>query len=358
MPEKCNLIVLSLARAALGILFALSAFAASIDGVDFNSLQLQKNCQIYSLSGEALQIVPGDLCLFLDDGSFVSSTDRYLRFFSKNDEVIWEHSGHFHHQMNFSQDRKRILALSSAFDGTIRQDRFLILDLTGKVLHSQTTDSLLHQANLPALKNFFSIPSWKSERETSHFNSIYEIPPTQGLDLPSYLKEGNVIVNSLDLGFFILSPDLQTVLYHARFPNSYEHRVHDVQVTPEGNFIYFNNNVNFGQKTNFIISGPEVGNFYSGVYEVKPQTFEIVRWFESNPKEMFYSWVSSNVQRLSRDIWLFTHHLDGVYIYSHATKSMIHALPALHFWQRAPLPLHEIRAGDFRRFLDNRNKKY
>jgi hypothetical protein len=232
-----------LIRVTLASLLTLSASVASSERVDFGSLQLQKNCQIFSLKGEALRIVPGDLCLFLDDGSFVSSTDRYLRFFSKSDEVVWEHRGHFHHQMNFSEDRKRILALSSAFEGTIRQDKFLILDFKGRVLHTLTTDSLLQQAGLPGLEGFFFIPSWKSEKETSHFNSIYEIPPLVASNLPSYLKEGNVIVNSLDLGFFILSPDLQTVLYHARFPNSFAHRVHDVQVTQDGHFIYFNNNL-------------------------------------------------------------------------------------------------------------------
>jgi hypothetical protein len=327
--------------------FSLSGAAG--DFGDLRRFHLVNGCQLFSITGEVFARFPGVICVFLDDGSFVSASDTHIRHFSKDDEVLWEHRGHFHHQVNLSADRKRLLALSSEFDGKTRQDKFLVFDLAGRVLHTQTTLPLLRQAGISPLRYNIRVPVGGADVEVSHFHSFYEIPKLAAAELPEYLREGNVIVNSLELGVFVLTPDLRTVLFRTTFPTSYLHRVHDVQVTPAGNFLYFNNVAAANQPK----SGPitPLANQYSTVNEARPRGHELVRTFEASPREVFFSWISSNVQRLTDDLWLFTHHLNGTYVYSHAKKNLILFVPGTHFQESGFAPVQQVRAEDLGGFL-------
>ncbi len=337
------------------ILLALSglfSFIVSATDLPFlQTLHLVNGCQLFSITGQVVARFPGVICVFFEDGSFVSASDTHIRYFSKDDAILWEHPGHFRLQVNLTPDRKRLLALSSSFEGTTRQDKFLVLDLNGRVLHSQTSLPLLRQAGVSPLRYNIRVPIGKVDLEVSHFNSFYEIPKLSGAGHPEYLREGNLILNSLELGVFILTPDLQKVLFHTKFPNSQLHRVHDVQVTSAGNFLYFNNLVFTGQASYVPIAGSLFSNNFSAVHEVRPRTYQIVRNFQAEPKETFYSWVSANVQQLTDDLWLFTHHLNGTYIYSHSQKKLILFVPGTHFQETGFGPSQQVRAENLSGFM-------
>ncbi len=337
------------------ILLLLSGlFSFNVVAVDLPFLQtmhLINGCQLFSITGEVAARFPGTICIFLEDGSFVSASDTHIRYFSKDDEVLWEHPGHFHHQVNLSPDRQRILALSSDFEGATRQDKFLVLDLKGRVLFSQTSLPILRQAKVSPLRYNIRVPIGKVDLEVSHFNSFYEIPKLTTKGLPDYLREGNLILNSLELGVFILTPDLKKVLFHTTFPNSQLHRVHDVQVTGNGNFFYFNNLVFAGQAAYVPVAGSIFSNNYSAVHEVRPRTYKVVRSFQAQPKETFYSWISSNAQQLTEDLWLFTHHLNGTYIYSHSQAKIVLFAPGTHFQESGFGPSQQVRAENLTGFL-------
>ncbi len=324
--------------------------------LELQRLTLVNGCRLYALTGESVASFPGTMCIFLPDGTFVSGSETHLRYFSKTDEILWEIPGHFHHQLNLSPDGKRILALSSAPAGNEREDRFLVLDLNGKILHSQTAQPLLTATKTSRVNLRMSAPIGALRIESSHFNSIYEVPKLEAPNLPPYLREGNIIVNSTHIGVFILSPDLQQVLFHTTFANSRRHNVHDVQVTRRGTFLYFNNMVESGQPQFFQVSGAGLPDLWSAVNELDPRSGKLVQTFEAQPRHIFYSFISSNVQEVTDDIWLFTHFMNGTYFYSKSRRELILAVPGTHYSPSGFMPTQQVRAQRLIEFLRARER--
>lgn len=261
---------------------------------------------------------PGHMCIFQDDGSFISVGSDSIKKFSPVQEVLWEVKGIFHHQINLSSDRKRILAIGTGQlpvkGKTARQDTFLILDQNGKELSKNTVDELTKPLGIKPLE--IKQPHVKADFEISHFNSIYEIPENSRAKEIDWLRPGNIIVNSLVLGIFILDPELKKVLKHLNyFDISVYHFIHDVQVTPEGNFLFYNNVV----KT-------DSGKSYSAIQEIHPVTKAVAFEFTSTPKEFFFSAWGGGVQQVG-DYLLFSHAQTGGYLYSRKLKDIVKTYP-------------------------------
>jgi hypothetical protein len=322
------------------------------------SFTLINGCRLFSLQGTPLRTFPGQICIFLEDGSFISAHENMIRRISKDNEILWEMAGHFHHQVNLTPDKQRILALSSDVfkhkNENKRQDKFLILSLDGKILHEQLAASLFKDASIPLkeLPMFSTMAKQlNAPNEISHFNSFYEIPALYKKSPASYIKEGNVIVNSIEWGFFILSPDLNKVLHHASFKNSQDHHVHDLQVNQNGNLIYFNNTVN---------GNPESKIAYyrhSEINEVHPVTYKMINVFSGSPKQLFHSPICANIQELTSELWLFTHFLTGTYIYSKLSKKIIANITETHYDGEKYIPSQQVTAEDLTKFLSHRNKR-
>jgi hypothetical protein len=122
-------------RLILQLILGIFSFNLSASELPFlQTLHLINGCQIFSITGQAVARFPGGMCVFFEDGSFVSASDSYIRYFSKDDRIIWEHPGHFRRQLNPTPDRERLLAISSDFEGTNRQNKYMVLDLKGRVL--------------------------------------------------------------------------------------------------------------------------------------------------------------------------------------------------------------------------------
>ncbi|MFL5784914.1 MAG: hypothetical protein ACJ76H_09915, partial [Bacteriovoracaceae bacterium] len=207
---------------------------------DWKKLWVQNACHLYNFERQ-VKTYPGKLCIFLSDGSFISATDTSLKKFSPARELVWEIPGHYHHQLNLSPDNKRILALSSEIvlrkKVRERDDVLLVIDLNGKILNRMNAREYVLREGLELL-NWEKPPELRvvnAEIETTHFNSFYEIADNAYASSVPYMKPGNYIINSVDLGIFILSNDLQNVLaHHLNFDH---HHLHDVQVSPDGNFL-------------------------------------------------------------------------------------------------------------------------
>lgn len=99
----------------------------------------------------------------------------------------------YHHQLNITSDRQRILAISYKFPNNKserRLDKIEVISLEGKVLHELTSDKLFAY-NKKAVPN--------SSLEWTHVNSIYEIPIIKG-NAHSAFRPGHFIINSLKQG--------------------------------------------------------------------------------------------------------------------------------------------------------------
>lgn len=303
-------------------------------------LWIQNGCSLYRR--KVIKIFPGSFCQFLDDGSFISASHTSIRLFSKAQEVVWEIKGHFHHQVNLSLDKKRILVLTSDIvkrDGKLqRDDAFLILDLDGKTIARESFHPHLLRRSLTPL-NWTTLKM--ASLETSHFNSIYEVPENPYSNTVPWLKAGNIIVNCLMLGVFIFSPDLKKILHHRTFTFSQDHFVHDIQITANGEFLVFNN---------LALSKNE--NSHSAIQKFNGPENRMTLDFRASPPEMFYSAHSGGVQEIGDSIF-FSHVVNGGYVYSQTRKEILQSIPGYLGDIIKLNPTQQLKLVDVTEFLKN-----
>lgn len=316
-----------------------------------SNFYVYSGCRIFNNFQAEVRVLPGDRCVFFDNGEYLSATTTALRLFGANNELKWEVKGHYHHQMNLSHDKQRLLVLSSSVqrmgeDVPKRFDKFIIYDLAGKVLHEAESVALLTLAN--SHPNTM-VNNWPNEfpgipHEGSHFNSMYEIPPLRpGLKLPSYIAAGNIIVNSTKQGVLVLDPTMTKVLHSRVFSSSLDHTVHDVQVSADGKMIYFNN---------LVIDGAN-GSRYSRIEEVDLTTNKMETVFQASPRELFFSKVCGGVQNLDQEHVLISHHVAGFYVYSRKQKAVVYATDTPYWQGNRFVPVQQIYSQDLTSFLAN-----
>lgn len=332
-------------------LFFLSLCVSFAFAQDWKKLHLINGCAIFNFAGEQVRVVPGGMCQFFPDGRFVAANPTEILMYDKGQKVLWKIDGHFHHLLTLSNDKKSILALSSdviPYEGNkIRADKLMVISLEGKILHEVNSEHLVKQVGIRIKHPLYDQPvrdQLKVTEELTHFNSFYEIPRLTTKNLPAYLKEGNYVVNGRENGLFILSPDLQKVLHYSFLKQSEGHRVHDVQVLTNGNFLLLNN----------VIKGYSHEQPQSAIQEFDPCLKNIVSEFKASPGPMFYSFSGGSVQALNDDIWLFSSVVSGSYVYSKSRNEILYASHHTHLISGPfPWPTLQVRAEDLTLFLKN-----
>ena len=293
------------------------------------------------------------MCVFLRDGSFLSATRSGLRYFSRENEVKWELNGDFHHQLKLSNDERRILALSSESvkhaNKEQLQDKVLVISLDGKVLHEVKADYLIREAGLKSLD--WVLPSWmragtNAVTELSHFNSIYEVPRVTTGRGNSFFREGDLVVNGLGQGIFIISPDLRTLRSHIQLSKKEIHFIHDVQISQRGHLLFFNNHT----------ADSLYEDTYSTVQEIDYPSRKVVFEFMATPKEIFFSRTCGGVQELGPDILLISDNMTGTFFYSRSKNKILSSIRTTHELDRRRVGVQDVKAFDLTEFLSNRKK--
>lgn len=320
---------------------------SSLAGLD--AKYFQNGCSVFG-ENDTPKSYPGEMCLFLDDGTFVSAGEKGIRRFNRDQTVMWELEGYFHHQINLSEDKKRILALISetTLRGSLRErdDILVVLDIeTGKPIYKKNAREILTNGVILPLTFGLTriIQLTNSDIETSHFNSIYEIPVNERESKAAYLKSGNIIINSAGLGIFILSPDLSQTLYHKIYQDSFNNQIHDVQVTSSGEFILFNN----------IVYDTTTKNRYSAIDKFDPVANKTTFRYTSETKSFFFSPACGGVQELDGDYMFFSHIVNGGFLYSRKQKKLVQAVPGKNGNIFEIIPTQQIKMIDFKKFLEN-----
>ncbi len=317
--------------------------------LDWKKYSFQANCTLFDINDHKI-VFPGDICHFLPDGSFISINTRSIRKFSPSQKVLWELPGHYHHQINSGPENKSIFVLKSEIvvraGKKVRDDVFVNLDLDGKVIHQSSAMKILKQAGVSPTEYAEAevLTRLQANYETSHFNSIYEIPENKYSKKYEWMRAGNIITNSYSLGIFILTPDLQKVLFHKELPFSNDHEFHDVQVTAKGEFLLFNNY----RKVRGERDIP-----HSAIQKYDPVTDLLTFEFKPINKELFYSPACGGVQEFPEFIF-FSHITNGGYFYSKTKKQVILGLPGFAGDSRALVATQQIKIVDVREFLRNR----
>lgn len=258
--------------------------------------------------------------------------------YDAEDKILWSKPHFVHHQIKLSHDGQRILTLLFELKGDYREDIFAVMDLEGKILHRAKALDLFKDRLQFGLNE---LSPWEKERfnakyEMSHFNSIDEIPKNSS-KLP-FLKEGNIIVNSAGHGTCILSRDLKIVHDCRKIPET--NTLHDVQITADGKYLYFNNEV-FDKS----------GLHSSAVEEFDPVTKKRKVLFAAEPKAAFYSPNCGGVQ-IFKDLLIVSHVTTGAYVIDRKTGKISDYIPNLETRKD-----QEIKVMDLNSFLKTRKLK-
>lgn len=260
------------------------------------------------------------MCLFLEDGRIISANDRMIRAISPEGEILWEKTGNYHHQIHLMNDGQSMLVLSSDIQQEkgemVRYDHFVNFNLDGDVLKEKSFRTLGNEFLDNKVSQVFQEFFLNTTRERSHFNSIYEIGDVKENPLYPGIKKGNFIANSLFLGIFILSSDLQKLEHRFKLPGSQDHLVHDVQVLPNGNLLVFNN-----------LNKLREGVFLeSAMQEIEPSTLKVVYSFSGEKGVPLYSSHCGGVQKLDEEHYLYSHMINGNYIVSRKSGKIIKSI--------------------------------
>lgn len=327
--------------------FSSFAYKRSIKGRE----HLVNGCKVYSLDGALIKIFPGNFCVFLDNGDFVSLTETTIKYFKKDGAVEWMTSNpFFHHQINISHDKKDILAMGSVeknIDGAkYRVDQFFVYDIaTGKLKRSQDSDVVLRNGsvNPTIMTKTFPTHLFTTSDEYTHFNSFHEIPQIEtSKKLDPSLTKGKYIINSVGLGLFILDSNLEKVLKYHPFKQAIFNMVHDVQVTKRGTITAF---INSNRSTDHVLQ--------SAVIEMDLLTTKNIVEIKSSPPSLFYSRYCGGVQDLDGEIIFFSHNYAGVYAYDTRSKKIIYTNDTVFKEGDKLVPSQQIRIDNLTLFLKN-----
>jgi hypothetical protein len=321
----------------------------SLCSVAFASEFLVAGCKVMNNYGAPLLTLPGETCLFRDNGDFISAGKEGMKYFNSQKKILWEIPGDFHHELDFSLDKNIILAKTQTIkpgtDGKHQMDILMKVSMEGKILAQIDSAEILKQAGIPVmLRDLHYDPSTIKEgptQEISHFNTLFEIPPYKNSHKNKFLRPGDYVSNNHLQGIFILSSDLKRVVHHYTVPTSRGQSLHDVQVNSDGNFIFFNNDE---------LTSP-MNAKSSAVQIMNPQSKKIIFTFGSSYKPLFYSINGGAVQMLGNDHLLISTLFTGTYLYSKKKNAVIHATQLTHIQDSKPIIVLRVKAVELSKFL-------
>lgn len=285
------------------------AFAAQVHNVI--------KCTIYNERGEVIRAFPGRPCLFLPDGSFVSSQTPKLVFYGPDGSKKWEKPYATHHQLALSNDGKNILVMTYSvheYKGMrIAFDRLVVLDLSGKLLKSfdfydyrEEINELGRKDRKGLLHTFGKSPLPGKDKnlkwEFTHANTFYEISENATGKKNSLFQSGNYLVNinGAHNVIFVLNDKLDKILWSSK-SIILSWGFHDVQMQPNGWLLIYDNKASY--------TGAE--REYTAIFELNPLTGERRLVYRADPPESMYSQYNGSAQRLENGNLLFSDYSDG-----------------------------------------------
>lgn len=220
------------------------------------------DCEIYNMDGLLIRRLPGKMCIFLKDGSFLSAQKDRVAYYDHLRNELWSHKIYPHHQMNTSLDQNHFLILGSDVKKienkktkkieNVRADVLYVLNKKGDILKSFDAYEERHQFNSKIwqeavnrrLYNGGARAIYKDvDWEFTHANSFYEIPQNKISEQIPAFKEGNYIINDLNLMWiYVLSSDLKRVLWQSSLIKPPWILFHDVQVIPNSSSLLIYDN--------------------------------------------------------------------------------------------------------------------
>lgn len=303
-------------------------------------LFLAVDCSLYSRAGVVLFQAPADaiFCAFHDNGSVLLSNPVTGHFWmiDQLNRTLWHSEEVAHHVVNFSNDQKQILAITSQVvaykSKKVRSDCFSVRDLLNKKIHEWCAAD--HLAELTEL-GFDMSRLWEIEgknnnhyknenvrKELSHANSFYEIGPNTRAATDPAFTPGNYILHLYGESrpLLILDSSMKRILWHLNMSEftldgePLEIDSHALQVTSRGTLLAYFSVV----QKKFV---PSAGNqhqaavkesMHSRLIEFLPDSKTVVWQYSRKPLQNFLSPVFGWVHELDDKSLYFN---DNEYVY-------------------------------------------
>lgn len=317
---------------------------------NLSKLSLVAGCRIHKIDGTLLKQFVGNMCLFMNDGHYVTADAERIVMYAPDKTEVWRIPGHFHHQMNWSYDGKSILVLSSKFvpiDGkTVRVDVLRRIDLSGKITGEISSDVIFEKLKIKRSRSSFNWEQGlkdKVDLEISHFNSFHEIPPQDRASKNPNIVAGNYIASSTGSGTVLIDNALKVPLEKITYSTSIDQLIHDVQLMKNGQILLLNND-HERDKTK---SGR-----WSSVEFFDPVLRKTTYSFSSSPPEMFYTPSCGGVQQLGDGLILISHISNAFFFLDSKSKKILRSdvLKDEHSVANM-ISIQEIKAHDLTEFL-------
>ncbi len=293
--------VLLIAVALVGA-FVFTGKKTDVVVVPHDTRLIQVGCSLFDSKANLVRRVPGNRCVFLNDGTFLMGYTAGLIFYDRTSAGKWNLPMHTHHIITQTSAGDILVGsseLKKLKGHTVRFDVLHRVNTSGKILSSfkiYDHRKELEPVSLKTLGKFNWDPDsgFSADFEFTHMNSYYEIQENASAAVIPAFKTGNVIVNCIGPGrIMILSPDLQKILWQLdQRTISGSPNYHDVQVLPNGNLLMYEN-VESGQQN-------------SSLLEYNPVAKKIEWRYRTDPPSAFFAPATGGVQLLP----------DGTLLYS------------------------------------------
>lgn len=221
------------------------------------------DCMILDDSRKLIRQYPGEICLFLSDGSFIATfkdigipspdTKGRVDRIGPDGSVLWSKPHFTHHQLNLSVNQKELLVMATEFvkndPAPLWADVLLVLDLQkGKTLKKKIIGDNPKQFLKDNRYSRLNCRTYNDKDlripfcEISHINAFMEIGPNKNSSNVSFLNEGNYLITDANpANVHVLDKNLSKIIWSKSFrPKSFG-LIHDGQVLQDGTILFYNN---------------------------------------------------------------------------------------------------------------------
>lgn len=303
-----------------------------------------QECSVYTNAGDFLHQFPGEFCIFLENGDFVSYVSGVLTYFNNQLIPQWKKKMFLHHDLVISSERQEIAALTRPHKqeakGQAVDDQVIIFNFKGDVVFKWS--ALAHREELERLYGKKLTYAESEDKSQSHatklnitkLNSVQILPSNRLSSSLEAFSAGNIFVNDrLNSHFLILNRRGQ-IVWSRKMSSGIYRSGHSPRVQSNGNITFFENTVDWrptGKELDQLLqqeiarrqgdgtveytlpycAGSQSPLFYSQIIEFNPLNGEKVWEYSPKNKLSFCSSFFGYVQSLPNGHKLVSHISNG-----------------------------------------------
>lgn len=248
-------------------------------------------CSLFDEKGSLLRKYLGWVCAYFPNGKMLLGDGFTLTFYDEKMRIVWSRDVHTHHMINFDPSAGLATVIASnVVNGDTRIDRLEVYDTEGN-RRAAFNFGPEHSATRMA-QNWDNHAFPYVKHNLTMIESFYRVGKNSSR-IP-YLAEGNFVAYDAAGFLYVFDHTLSRIEKKINVREWGLHSLRDVQVTPAGNFLFYN-------------SGHEAGGHkFTALEERRPRDGKLLWSYRAQPPESFYGAYEGNVQLLANGNLLFS----------------------------------------------------